>query len=234
MKQESGEHFRVRQFADRLRGHLERWIELGGIDKSYDQVLDLVVSEQIPEVADRDLALFLKERKQKSLVALTEIADQYLEAHSWGRKAVSTKPKSSQSSQPTSSTSERPHANRHCYHCGKMGHIAANCRQKGLTDSASKTFMPKSSKPKVSPPKVGAAEVSSGASSGPTQTGATCVEVDAKPCGEVTLNQMSTGVGKALPQISAAYTLEQSMPVLQGQVGSQPVTALRDTSCALW
>ena len=221
-KRETGERFT--QFADRLKGYLERWIELGDTKKTYDHVVDLFISEQILEVAERDLVLFIKERKPKLLSSLTEMADQYLEAHLWGKKTDPPKSKTNQRPQQTnpSSSKENPHVTRRCYECGKMGHISLNCRSKGHADSKLKSVKPR----------VGGMEVSSQVSKGSTQTGAACMEVEVKPCTEASLDRTSTATGKALPLISAACTLEQSMPVRQGVVGNQPVTVLRDTGCS--
>ncbi len=65
---ESGE--RYSQFAECLRGYVNRWVEL--------DVLDLFVSEQVLEMADKDLALFLKEHKPKCLSELIKTTYQYV------------------------------------------------------------------------------------------------------------------------------------------------------------
>ena len=57
-KCEEGE--RYTQFADRLKGYVDQWVELSKTEKSCDKVVDLFISEQILEVADKDLALFLR------------------------------------------------------------------------------------------------------------------------------------------------------------------------------
>ncbi len=47
-------------------------------------------------MADKDFALFLKERKPKGLSELSKIADQYMEAHTWNqRKSDTVRPRSS-------------------------------------------------------------------------------------------------------------------------------------------
>ena len=219
-KREPGE--RYVQFADRLKGYVERWIELGKTEKTYDKVVDLFVSEQILDAADRDLALFLKERKPKSLSELTQIADQHLEAHTWCkrkpetvRNTTYTSHSPSQSSgYPTQKTThnvkEHHYANRKCYECGKVGHIALHCRSKQV-------------KPK-------AAAAAKTESQDKTQTGAACLEVERGSCPE--MMESFTANGHAVPFVSAACSIEPSMPVRKGVVGNQPVTVLRDTGCS--
>ncbi|XP_022095014.1 uncharacterized protein LOC110981615 [Acanthaster planci] len=221
---ETGE--RYVQFGDRLRGYAERWIELADVEKCYNSVIDLFVSEQIIEAADKDLALFLKERKPKDLKTLTQIADQYLEAHEWPKKKPeqvrpksyyrSTPPLPKVNPKPSTNPVGSSQMNRRCYKCGKSGHIAQYCK-------TNPTNTQQTSKPnQAAGMKVELEEKKS------SQTGAACLEVSPEVparCAEVTGD-------KAFPFISAACTIEPSMPVRKGVVGKLPVTVLRDTGCS--
>ncbi|XP_038050657.1 uncharacterized protein LOC119723850 isoform X2 [Patiria miniata] len=219
-KRETGE--RYAQFADRLKGYVERWVELGKIEKSYDKVVDLFVSEQILEVADKDLALHVKERKPKDLAELTDIADHYMEAHDWLKKKPDVvRPKThppryqsqttgkSNSHKSSPSPNENSHANRRCYKCGKTGHIAQYCRTN-----------PANAQPSSKSNKVAGLKVET-ESKEPSQTGAACLNMTVTPTEEVEKTDVPQASDKAFPFISAACTIEPSMPVRKGVVGAR-------------
>lgn len=69
------------QFAIRMENYLERWVELAGIDKSFNRLKDLLLREQFISASLRNLALFLKERKPINITEMAELDEQYLEAH---------------------------------------------------------------------------------------------------------------------------------------------------------
>ena len=66
----------------------------------------------------------------------------------------------------------------------------------------------------------------------PTQTGAACIEMETRPDSEVVIGEPTTTDGHAFPIVSAAYTIEPSIPVRKGVVVDQPVIVLRDTGCS--
>ena len=68
----------------RLNEYLTRWMELSKAAKNFEGLKDLVLREQFLSVSNKDLVLFLKERKVTSVSELTALADQYIEAHSMG------------------------------------------------------------------------------------------------------------------------------------------------------
>ena len=78
-KQETGET--AGQFVIRLKNYLSRWMELGKIPESFEGLRDLLLREQFLAVSNKNLVLFLKERKIKSVNEMTELAEQYMEAH---------------------------------------------------------------------------------------------------------------------------------------------------------
>ncbi|KAJ8050432.1 hypothetical protein HOLleu_03637 [Holothuria leucospilota] len=71
----------AQQFAVRLRNFLTRWVDMVGIKKTYDELVDLLLTEQFLESVNLELRLFLKERKPKNLEAMATFADQYADAH---------------------------------------------------------------------------------------------------------------------------------------------------------
>ncbi|XP_064463594.1 uncharacterized protein LOC135374580 [Ornithodoros turicata] len=116
----------------------------------YKELRELVIREQFVLDCSNAVALFLKEKKLKSLEEIAEAADDYMEAHgirNWSSKQGETqkavkggtgitkgqdpaklgpgdqKDKSSQGRPPQDEKSPP-----RCYLCGKMGHIANQCR----------------------------------------------------------------------------------------------------------
>ena len=57
-------------------------MELGKVDENYASLRALILKEQFLTVSNKNLVLFLKERKVKSIEEMVELADQYNEAHS--------------------------------------------------------------------------------------------------------------------------------------------------------
>ena len=78
-KQETGETAGL--FVIRLKNYLSRWTEVGKVLESFEGLRDLLLREQFLAVSNKNLVLFLKERKIKSVNEMTELAEQYMEAH---------------------------------------------------------------------------------------------------------------------------------------------------------
>ena len=77
------------QFITRLESYLNKWIDLTGVNRSFEGVCQLVLMEQFIATCSTDLATFLKERTCKTLEKLGDFANKYLEAHSKQMKDVS-------------------------------------------------------------------------------------------------------------------------------------------------
>ena len=75
---DSGETFQ--QFTSRMKSYFTRWIDMSGINKTYDGLADLILRDQLAFICNRDLELFLREREPKSLEQASKLADQYKEA----------------------------------------------------------------------------------------------------------------------------------------------------------
>ena len=69
------------QFVVRLDDYLNRWMDMANVSKDFDGLKDLVLREQFIQSSNKNLQVFLKERKVKSVVEMAEIAEQYNEAH---------------------------------------------------------------------------------------------------------------------------------------------------------
>ena len=71
-KQESCET--ASQFMVRLESYLTRWMDLSKVDKTFEGLKDLILREQFLAVSGKQLVMFLKERKLKSVSEMSQIA----------------------------------------------------------------------------------------------------------------------------------------------------------------
>lgn len=147
---ERGETFT--QFSVRLGSYLDRWIELGKVNKTFQGLYDLVLRDQFLSICNKDLILFLKERIPNNIQDMCALADQYKEARcaniqtlvNSSRKDTSIDPQNS--SQPkhevqrdqketaakTKDQPPKPRMDVTCYKCRKPGHFSYQC-SKGRT-----------------------------------------------------------------------------------------------------
>ncbi|XP_077564677.1 uncharacterized protein LOC144180165 [Haemaphysalis longicornis] len=70
----------AKQYAARLKGYFERWIELTAIERTFEDLADLVVTEQFIANCHKKVAIFIRERECKTLSATTTAADNFMEA----------------------------------------------------------------------------------------------------------------------------------------------------------
>ena len=128
------------QFMVRLSNYLSRWMELGKVNETYDSLRNLILREQFLTVSNKNLVLFLKERKIKSVKEMVEFAEQYNEAHSVSD--TSYKSSFGNRSEPRSyfikkdnfknrvldgSKQTKVFKERYCYGCGKLDHFVKDC-----------------------------------------------------------------------------------------------------------
>ncbi|XP_049514006.1 uncharacterized protein LOC125941102 [Dermacentor silvarum] len=69
-----------RQFAGRLAGYFDHWQQIAKTECTYEDLRDVIISEQFLRRCHEKLAVFLKERGCRGLDKLAETADHYLEA----------------------------------------------------------------------------------------------------------------------------------------------------------
>ena len=129
----------VVQSVARLRRYLTRWMELSDVEHSSDAVSDFMLREQFVSMCPQEMALFLKERVQRTIEETSKIAEQYVEAHGGSlvanrstRATPTAVNRQSQSTntlpQPSSQRSEpRSDRSKKCYICHKDGHFASDC-----------------------------------------------------------------------------------------------------------
>ena len=114
------------QFIVRISNYFCKWVELAGVEKTFEGVSELVVREQFTNSCPKDVSVFLKERSPKNLEELAQLVEQYLNAHN--KKLATKAPVVKQDvkdNRPSLPWSQRD-ATR-CYACDGRGHKAVEC-----------------------------------------------------------------------------------------------------------
>ena len=68
-------------FSVRITSYYDRWLEMAEVEDDIGKCRDLMIRDQILATCHKDLMSFLKERKPKSIAEMTNLAEQYREAH---------------------------------------------------------------------------------------------------------------------------------------------------------
>ena len=111
------------QFVARLRRYFHRWVELSGINKTYDDLEDFMVLEQYLNTCGQNLAISLRERTPKDTKEMTKLAEQYIEARGL-EYASDSNSKTAAAAFPARTQS---YGERQCYICHRTNHIARDC-----------------------------------------------------------------------------------------------------------
>ncbi|XP_064463126.1 uncharacterized protein LOC135374051 [Ornithodoros turicata] len=126
----------VSQYIARLENYWERWMELSGTKKDYNEVKRLLLKEQLLAHSEEKLTLYIRERKGEDLKELVTRAEQYVEAHNlrnFGKKSRGGKEEGrnnverrNEPSHKRGDLSERDRPR--CYICNRIGHRPQDCR----------------------------------------------------------------------------------------------------------
>ncbi|PIK41284.1 hypothetical protein BSL78_21861 [Apostichopus japonicus] len=245
------------QFAERLNGYITRWMELAKIEKTFEGVIELLVREQLLASCNKELAIFLRERKPHSLSELTFLADQYALAHFRSSQTSNGNRPNNRSYNPNQNrgrgNTEQNHGDR-SYRGGsnRGGRGNNNNRDNRFTVGqnfsgcfvcGNKSHLAKDCNRKfegVPRDRLGGLEQDNTIATSPELAhnkdrplGA-CVDIKlCRPtCFPSNGSYVKLACGHEIPLASAACNAGQGMPVLKGLIGNTEVEVLRDTGCS--
>ncbi|XP_068211766.1 uncharacterized protein [Palaemon carinicauda] len=131
------------QYSYRSRQNFDKWLQLADVNKSYDDVCDFMIMDQLLANSSRDLRTFLFERVCKNSHEMALAADRYLIAHGI-TKCRNSKFKSDKCSklgmQPKSDKVGADNIKTlQCHLCKEIGHIKPNCPNNPVNFAQSKS-----------------------------------------------------------------------------------------------
>ena len=112
------------QFVVRLRSHFDRWVELTGKERTFDDLSDLILREQYYNTCSSDMVAFLREHPGANLDRLAELADLHTESRNYHRPHTGTHKQINKQTDKTGiSRFSSSQTSKTTYHrCGRTGH----------------------------------------------------------------------------------------------------------------
>ena len=80
-KPEQRTNERPDQYITRIKGFLNKWIDLTGADKTYEGLFDLILREQYTRMCPRDMITYLNDKKCKKMEEVIEWSRHYVKIH---------------------------------------------------------------------------------------------------------------------------------------------------------
>uniref|UniRef100_L7LYC0 CCHC-type domain-containing protein n=1 Tax=Rhipicephalus pulchellus TaxID=72859 RepID=L7LYC0_RHIPC len=208
------------QYAARLAGYFDHWLELAKVDKSFSALRDLIIAEQFVKGCSPALRVFLKERNRRTIQELSQAADNFVEAQSLlnlGRERPE-KEVTQGSGLRADQMKKAPRGDNRCFLCGKEGHRAAECW----------------SRKKASSPVHGHDSEQYSAGRGERSEASCLVSLErtkAKPAENQEYVILKDGEKVPIVSTIVSRGHSEDMPVAKGFLENCPVTVLRDTGC---
>ena len=124
------------------------WVDLSGIEHNYKSIVNLILMEQFLNSCQKELVVYLKERKYKSIDQMATAAEVYTEAHGlhcfsfgkpYGKFQKNDKPMqrdwkgqqfdSAKGNSKKEGKSDFTPRYPRCYNCNGFGHLASECKK---------------------------------------------------------------------------------------------------------
>ncbi|XP_040070781.2 uncharacterized protein LOC120843464 [Ixodes scapularis] len=219
-----------KQFAARLTGYFDRWIEVAGVEKAFEALRDRMLMEQFMTTCASKLMVFLKEKHCLTLDDLAEKADVFLEAQTQPSalkaKVEGQDPKTSAGTVPKAFREDTRRILR-CFLCNKVGHKAENCKGRNQQYKQSTCWHCG---------RMGHKADRCTMRAGDTPQASCLWTASDEMAGEPDETYLTLKNGDKIPVVNAAVGrppkfLVENMPVVKGRIGERRVTVLRDTGC---
>ena len=129
-------------YLNRSQRYFNRWIELAGINKTYDDLVQLIVKDRFLTTCEPPLSVHIRERNLNSIPEVAKVADDYLDARRYTQPREGSKAsKPSNVTQANGTTTARTRSDcedwrrkqvepKVCFNCRKPGHLSRDCRSK--------------------------------------------------------------------------------------------------------
>ena len=125
------------QYIWRLKSYFKRWIELSGTEETYDTLFDLMLQEQYVSASPRNLRVFLRERKAKSLHELASLSEDYLNANEITLSKLCNQEEKKNIARSYAHASAKEVT---CYKCNRRGHFAFECKLDSREGSSQRRY----------------------------------------------------------------------------------------------
>jgi hypothetical protein len=248
------------EYMSRLDNYLTRWMTLGKIQKTYEELRDLVVREQFLRNCDKDITMYLREKNLDNSKKVSELADRYLQVHGCSLNNIhkrlnpvtssATNSKAAMVQINPKQSNQSGVDNRRCFNCSKIGHISnrcpmpiqtskfycIKCKSNGHTADRCRKYPDN----RTNPHKIHKSAAVCDFEDTDCENAAGCIlNVTGRIEECIQDGKLKLCNGFELPVISGACTInpilrntKSNMPIQTGRVGNQEVTTLRDTGCS--
>ena len=127
-------------YLGRSQRYFTRWIEMSRVNKTYEELLELMVKEQFLATCEPHMSVYIKERSLNRVAEVAKAADIYLDARRYApdldkgkvprSNPVAIPPAAARVNEVVRRSSQE--GQRLCFNCNKPGHVARDCRSRGV------------------------------------------------------------------------------------------------------
>ena len=214
-KQDPNETFR--EFYTRSLNYFEHWCQMERVGDNFRTLVDVIMREQLINSSSKDLQVWLKERKPKSVEEMIEFAEAYQSAHRgsvMNKVPTQNNPKDNKGKcqeQKTASVNSQGKSEKKCFLCHRTGHFISKCPLRKSTDKEAST-----EKQLVGKQKLGQTQEKAGLIHSPTMA-------KKGRALEIPVTMRSRGIKED--------TWSNGLRIESGMVNGKEVLVLRDTGC---